>query len=157
MFKTESVDTAVKEVTNVLIAAADLLIPKVQVIHSNVTNLSGMLTVRQRIRTSGSYGESFADIYGEYLGVQKGKSKCSQSNASESEEILDSICVSHILTTSSKELLRKVMAANAMYREFSFPILQTSDYVFSSPVEIANILGETFQSVFSTASYNSRD
>ncbi|GFY22198.1 putative RNA-directed DNA polymerase from transposon X-element [Trichonephila clavipes] len=36
------------------------------------------------------------------------------------------------------------------------PILQTSNSVFSSPEEIANILGETFQSVSSAASYNSR-
>ncbi|GFV21143.1 RNase H domain-containing protein [Trichonephila clavipes] len=59
-------------------------------------------------------------------------------------------------STSSKKLWRKVKAANRMYREFSFLILQTSNSVFSSPVEIANILGETFQSVCSTASYNSR-
>ncbi|GFU24088.1 putative RNA-directed DNA polymerase from transposon X-element [Trichonephila clavipes] len=59
-------------------------------------------------------------------------------------------------STSSKQLWRKVKAANGIYREFSFPILQTSDSVFSSPVEIANILGETFQSVSSAASYNSR-
>ncbi|GFW61188.1 RNase H domain-containing protein [Trichonephila clavipes] len=53
MFKTDSVDIAVQKVTNVLIAAADLKISKrIRVIHSNVTNLGGMLIVRQRIRTS---------------------------------------------------------------------------------------------------------
>ncbi|GFW74714.1 probable RNA-directed DNA polymerase from transposon X-element [Trichonephila clavipes] len=93
--------------------------------------------------------------YGESLGVQKGKSKCSQSKASESEAILDPICVL-TSSTSSKQLWKKVKAANGIYREFSFPILQTSNSVFSSPVEIANILGETFQSVSSAASYNSR-
>ncbi|GFU21415.1 probable RNA-directed DNA polymerase from transposon X-element [Trichonephila clavipes] len=51
---------------------------------------------------------------------------------------------------------KRVKAANGIYREFSFPILQTSNSVFSSQFEIANILGETFQSVSSTASYNSR-
>ncbi|GFW62606.1 putative RNA-directed DNA polymerase from transposon X-element [Trichonephila clavipes] len=56
---------------------------------------------------------------------------------------------------SSKQLWKKVKAANGIYPEFSFPILQTSNSVFSSPDEIANILGETFQSVPSTASYNS--
>ncbi|GFW36300.1 probable RNA-directed DNA polymerase from transposon X-element [Trichonephila clavipes] len=59
-------------------------------------------------------------------------------------------------STSSKQLWKKVKAANGIYREFSFPILQTSNSLFSSPVEIANILGETFQSVSSAASYNSR-
>ncbi|GFU54015.1 probable RNA-directed DNA polymerase from transposon X-element [Trichonephila clavipes] len=59
-------------------------------------------------------------------------------------------------STSSKQLWKKVKAANGVYREFSFPILQTSNSVFSSPEEIANILGETFQSVSSAASYNSR-
>ncbi|GFX14459.1 RNase H domain-containing protein [Trichonephila clavipes] len=58
--------------------------------------------------------------------------------------------------TSSEQLWKTVKSANGMYREFSFPILQTSNSVFTSPVEIGNILGETFQSVSSTASYNSR-
>ncbi|GFW08270.1 uncharacterized protein TNCV_1655851 [Trichonephila clavipes] len=62
MIKTESVDTAVQEVTNVLITAAELSYQRVQVIFSNITNLGGILIVRQRIRTSGSYGESFANI-----------------------------------------------------------------------------------------------
>ncbi|GFV78386.1 putative RNA-directed DNA polymerase from transposon X-element [Trichonephila clavipes] len=43
-------------------------------------------------------------------------------------------------STSSKQLWKKVKAANGIYREFSFPILQTSNSVFSSPEEIANIL-----------------
>ncbi|GFY03545.1 CCHC-type domain-containing protein [Trichonephila clavipes] len=63
MVRTESVDTAVQEITNVLIAAADLSIPKV----SSHTFQRYKLwwnadCVRQRIRTSGSYGESFVDI-----------------------------------------------------------------------------------------------
>ncbi|GFU51784.1 putative RNA-directed DNA polymerase from transposon X-element [Trichonephila clavipes] len=36
-------------------------------------------------------------------------------------------------STSSKQLWKKVKAANGIDREFSFPILQTSDSVFSSP------------------------
>ncbi|GFV56310.1 putative RNA-directed DNA polymerase from transposon X-element [Trichonephila clavipes] len=157
MVKTESVDTAVQEVTNVLIAAADLSIPKsssysfqrykpwwnadCQTAYKNQRKLWGIF---RRYPTR------------ESLGVQKGKSKCSQSKASESEAILDSICVLTHLVKSSKHLWKKVKAANGIYREFSFPILQTSDFVLSSPDEIANILGETFQSVSSTASYNSR-
>ncbi|GFV29864.1 RNase H domain-containing protein [Trichonephila clavipes] len=94
--------------------------------------------------------------YGESLGVQKGKSKCSQSKASESGQSWIRYVSSLTSSTSSKQLCKKVKAANGMYREFSFPILQISDSVFSSPVEIANILGETFHSVSSAASYNSR-
>ncbi|GFY04192.1 RNase H domain-containing protein [Trichonephila clavipes] len=59
-------------------------------------------------------------------------------------------------STSSKQSWKKVKAANGMYREFSFPILQTSNSIFSSPVEISNILSETFKSISSTVSYNSR-
>ncbi|GFV62522.1 putative RNA-directed DNA polymerase from transposon X-element [Trichonephila clavipes] len=63
MIKTESVDTAVQEVTNVLIAAADLSIPKVSS-HSFQLYKPWWNTNCQtaRIRASGSYGESFADI-----------------------------------------------------------------------------------------------
>ncbi|GFW40766.1 putative RNA-directed DNA polymerase from transposon X-element [Trichonephila clavipes] len=70
MVKTDSVDTAVQEVTNVLIAAADFNYQRVQVIHSNITNLGGMLIVRQHIRTKmGNLSQ--ISHYGESLGILK--------------------------------------------------------------------------------------
>ncbi|GFX13818.1 putative RNA-directed DNA polymerase from transposon X-element [Trichonephila clavipes] len=156
MVKTDSVDTAVQEVTNVLIAAADFSIPKssghsfqhykpwwnadCQTAYKNQRKLWGIF---RRYPTMENL-----------LAFKKAKANA-RREASESEAIMDSICV---LTpsTSSKQLWKKVKAANEIYREFSFPILQTSDSVFFSPDEIANILGETFQSVSSAASYNSR-
>ncbi|GFX80359.1 putative RNA-directed DNA polymerase from transposon X-element [Trichonephila clavipes] len=158
MVKTESVDTAVQEVTNVLIAAADLSIPKnsshsfqrykpwwnadCQTAYKNQRNLWGIF---HRFPTTENI-----------LALKKGKSKCSQSKASESRKSWFRYVSSLTSSTSSKQLWRKVKAANCIYRKLSFPILQTSDSAFSSPVEIATTLGETFQSVFSTASYNSR-
>ncbi|GFW43626.1 putative RNA-directed DNA polymerase from transposon X-element [Trichonephila clavipes] len=133
--KTESVDTAVQKVTNVLIAAADC-----QTAYKNQQKLWGVF---RRYPTTESL-----------LVFKKAKANACRVRRWRKSWIQ---CVSSLTSsTFSKQLWRKVKAANGIYREFSFPILQTSDSVFSSPVKIANILGETFQSVSSsTASYNS--
>ncbi|GFX70175.1 putative RNA-directed DNA polymerase from transposon X-element [Trichonephila clavipes] len=156
MVKTESVDTAVQEVTNVLITAADLSIPKssshsfqhykpwwntdCQTAYKNQRKLWGIF---HRYPTTENL-----------LAFKKAKANARRVRRRSQSWIR---YVSSLTTsTSSKQLWEKVKAANGIYREFSFPILQTPNSVFSSPVEIANILGETFQSVSSTTSYNSR-
>ncbi|GFW94073.1 probable RNA-directed DNA polymerase from transposon X-element [Trichonephila clavipes] len=121
MVKTESVDTAVQEVTNVLITAAELSIPK---------SSKNLLAFK--------------------------KAKANARRVTRQRQSWIRYVSSLTSSTSSKQLWKKVKAVNGIYREFSFSILQTSNSVFSSPVEIANILGETFQSVSSAASYNSR-
>ncbi|GFW34518.1 RNA-directed DNA polymerase from mobile element jockey [Trichonephila clavipes] len=154
MVKTESVNTAVQEVTNVLIAAADLSIPKVsshsfqrykpwwnadcQTAYKNQRRLWGIF---RRYPTTENL-----------LAFKKANARRVRSQRQSWIRYVSSLTSS----TSSKQLWKKVKAANGIYREFSFPILQTSNSVFSSPEEIANILGETFQSVSSAASYNSR-
>ncbi|GFX38829.1 probable RNA-directed DNA polymerase from transposon X-element [Trichonephila clavipes] len=135
MVKTESVNTAVQEVTNVLIAAADLSIPKVSS-HSF-----------QRYKPWWN-----ADCQTAYKNQRKLWGIFRRYPTT--ENLLAFKRQRQML--ADKQLWKKVKAANGIYREFSFPILQTSNSIFSSPVEIANILGETFQSVSSAASYNSR-
>ncbi|GFV70826.1 probable RNA-directed DNA polymerase from transposon X-element [Trichonephila clavipes] len=158
MVKTESVDTDVQEVTNVLIAAADLSIPKVsshsfqrykpwwnadcQTAYKNQRKLWGIF---RRYPTTENL-----------LAFKKAKANARRVRHRSQRQSWIRYVSSLTSSTSSKQLWKKVKAANGMYREFSFPILQTSNSVFSSPVEIANILGETFQSVSNTASYNSR-
>ncbi|GFY13641.1 probable RNA-directed DNA polymerase from transposon X-element [Trichonephila clavipes] len=157
MVKTESVDTAVQEVTNVLIAAADLSIPKVsshsfqryepwwntdcQTAYKNQRKLWGIF---RRYPTTENL-----------LAFKKAKSNARRVRRRSQRQSWIRNVSSLTSSTSSKQLWKKVKAANGMYRESSFPILQTSNSVFSSPVKIVNILGETFQSVSSTASYNS--
>ncbi|GFX32476.1 uncharacterized protein TNCV_2173941 [Trichonephila clavipes] len=101
-----------------------------------------MLIVRQRTRTSGSYGEYFADIPQRRIFWHSKKAKANAYRVrrhSQRESWI--LYVSSITSsTSSKQLWKKVKAANGLYREFSFPILQTSDSVFSSPDKIANVL-----------------
>ncbi|GFX71307.1 putative RNA-directed DNA polymerase from transposon X-element [Trichonephila clavipes] len=158
MIKTESVDTAVQEVTNVLITAANLSIPRssshffqhykpwwntdCQTAYKNQRKLWGIF---RRYPTTENL-----------LAFKKAKANARRVRRQSQRQSWIRYVSSFTSSTSSKQLWRKVKAANRMYREFSFPILQTSNSVFSSPVEIANILGETFQSVSSTASYNSR-
>ncbi|GFT99339.1 probable RNA-directed DNA polymerase from transposon X-element [Trichonephila clavipes] len=57
-------------------------------------------------------------------------------------------------STTSQQLWRKVKAANGLYREFNIPILETSTALFSSPLDVANLIGETFASVSSSDSYS---
>ncbi|GFV74721.1 probable RNA-directed DNA polymerase from transposon X-element [Trichonephila clavipes] len=158
MVKTESVDTAVQEFTNVLIAAAELSIPKssshsfqhykpwwntnCQTAYKNQRKLWGIF---RRYPTT-------EDI----LTFKKAKANARRVRRLSQRQSWIRYVSSLTSSTSSKQLWKKVKAANGMYREFSFPMLQTSNSVFSSPVEIVNILGETFQSVSSTVFYNSR-
>ncbi|GFX64860.1 hypothetical protein TNCV_1095041 [Trichonephila clavipes] len=95
MVKTESVDTAVQDVTNVLIDAADLSIPKSSSHSFQRYKPGGMLIVRQRIRTSGSYGEPFVDIPLRRIShsVQTCESVSSSNTSSMPERILDQVCV----------------------------------------------------------------
>ncbi|GFT37499.1 putative RNA-directed DNA polymerase from transposon X-element [Trichonephila clavipes] len=158
MVKTDSVDTAVQEVTNVLIAAADFSIPKssshsfrhykpwwnadCQTAYKNQRRLWGIF---RRYPTTENL-----------LAFKKAKANARRVRRRSQRQSWIRYVSSLTSSTSSKQLWKKVKAANGIYREFSFPILQTSNSLFSSPVEIANILGETFQSVSSAASYNSR-
>ncbi|GBN99949.1 hypothetical protein AVEN_267365-1 [Araneus ventricosus] len=55
---------------------------------------------------------------------------------------------------SSKQLWKKVKAANGIYREFSFPVLNTGNVTHSAPLDIANTLGHAFAQVSATDSYS---
>ncbi|GFT13876.1 probable RNA-directed DNA polymerase from transposon X-element [Trichonephila clavipes] len=57
-------------------------------------------------------------------------------------------------STTSQQLWRKVKTANGLYRDFSIPILETSTAIYSSPVDVANVIGQTFASVSSSDSYS---
>ncbi|GFX25534.1 putative RNA-directed DNA polymerase from transposon X-element [Trichonephila clavipes] len=57
-------------------------------------------------------------------------------------------------STTSQQLWKKVTAANCLYRDFSIPILDTSTDLYSSPVDVANVIGRTFPSVSSSDSYS---
>ncbi|GFW15706.1 probable RNA-directed DNA polymerase from transposon X-element [Trichonephila clavipes] len=158
MVKAKSVDTAVQEVTNVLIAAAHLSIPKSSG-HSfqhykpwwNADCQTAYKNQRKLWRIFRRYPSTE-----NLLAFKKAKANARRVRRRSQRQSWIRYVSSLTSTTSSKQLWKKVKAANGIYREFSFPILQTSNSVFSSSVEIANILGETFQSVSSAASYNSR-
>ncbi|GBM72371.1 hypothetical protein AVEN_178048-1 [Araneus ventricosus] len=57
-------------------------------------------------------------------------------------------------STSSKQLWKKVKAANGIYLEFSFPVLKTGNVTHSAPLDIANTLGHAFAQVTATDSYS---
>ncbi|GFX48786.1 putative RNA-directed DNA polymerase from transposon X-element [Trichonephila clavipes] len=57
-------------------------------------------------------------------------------------------------STTSQQLWRKVKAANGLNRDFTIPILETLTAIYSSPVDVANLIGQTFASVSSSDSYS---
>ncbi|GFU21467.1 probable RNA-directed DNA polymerase from transposon X-element [Trichonephila clavipes] len=57
-------------------------------------------------------------------------------------------------STTSQQLWRKVKAANGLYRDFNITILETSTALYSSPLDVANLIGKTFASVSSSDSYS---
>ncbi|GFU20775.1 probable RNA-directed DNA polymerase from transposon X-element [Trichonephila clavipes] len=127
----ESVDTVVQVVTNVLIAAADLSIPKFQVIHSKVTNLGAILIVRQRIRTSGSYGESFVDIPLRRISWRSKKQK----------QMLSEVWKEHCFTSSWREAI-------------VIPILKpgkaATDPLSYRPIALTSCFCKTFERMINT-------
>ncbi|GFX62962.1 uncharacterized protein TNCV_1100551 [Trichonephila clavipes] len=153
MLKAESVDIAIQEVTNVLIAAADVSIPKNsshsfqcykpwwnadwQTAYKNQRKLWGIF---RRYPTT----ENLLAFKKAKANARRVRRHIERVNQIRQRESWIRYVSSLSSSTSSKQLWRKVKAANGSYREFSFPILQTSDSVFSSPDEIANVLGENF-------------
>ncbi|GFW32815.1 probable RNA-directed DNA polymerase from transposon BS [Trichonephila clavipes] len=142
MVKTESVNTAVQEVTNVLIAAADLSIPKVSS-HSFQRykpwwNADCQTAYKNQRRLWG-YFRRYPTTEN-LLAFKKAKANARRVRRRSQRQSWIRYVSSLTSSTSSKQLWKKVKAANGIHREFSFPILQTSNSVFSSPEEIANIL-----------------
>ncbi|GFV64261.1 probable RNA-directed DNA polymerase from transposon X-element [Trichonephila clavipes] len=70
------------------------------------------------------------------------------------ERILDPVCVFNHIVNYQSTVMEKVKAANGLYREFNIPILETSTALFSSPLDVANLIGKTFASVSSSDSYS---
>ncbi|GFS74849.1 putative RNA-directed DNA polymerase from transposon X-element [Trichonephila clavipes] len=158
MVKTESVNTAVQEVTNVLIAAADLSIPKVsshsfqrykpwwnadcQTAYKNQRKLWGIF---RRYPTTENL-----------LAFKKAKANARRVRRRSQRQSWIRYVSSLTSSTSSKQLWKKLRLQTGYIENFPSLFYKPRTLSFSSPVEIANILGETFQSVSSAASYNSR-
>ncbi|GFX62931.1 putative RNA-directed DNA polymerase from transposon X-element [Trichonephila clavipes] len=54
-------------------------------------------------------------------------------------------------SNTTQQLWRKDKATNGLYWEFTIPILETSTALYSSHVDVANLIGQTFASVSSSA------
>ncbi|GFW69753.1 RNase H domain-containing protein [Trichonephila clavipes] len=142
MVKTESVDIAVQEVTNVLIAAADLSIPKISShsfpLYKPWSNADCQTAYKNQRKLWGIYRRY--PTTENLLAFKKAKANARRLRRQIQRQSWSRYVSSLTSSTSSKQLWKKVKAGNGMYREFSFPILQTSNCVFSSPVDISNIL-----------------
>ncbi|GBN20123.1 putative RNA-directed DNA polymerase from transposon X-element [Araneus ventricosus] len=56
-------------------------------------------------------------------------------------------------STSSSQIWRRVKAANGLYKDFTIPILKSGSATYSSPEDIANIIGQTFAYISNSDSY----
>ncbi|GFX96322.1 probable RNA-directed DNA polymerase from transposon X-element [Trichonephila clavipes] len=156
MVKTESVDTAVQEVTNVLIDAADLSIPKssshsfqrykpwwnadCQTVYKNQRKI--WETFRRYPNTENLIAFKRAKALDRRL-----RRQCQRESWIKYVSSITS-------STTSQQLWRKVKAANGLYRDFSIPILETSTAIYSSPFDVVNVIDQTFASVSSSDSYS---
>ncbi|GBM02795.1 hypothetical protein AVEN_51984-1 [Araneus ventricosus] len=57
-------------------------------------------------------------------------------------------------STSSADLWKKVNAANGIYKEFTFLVINTGTGSYSSPPDVANAIDESFADISSSSSYN---
>ncbi|GFW98568.1 putative RNA-directed DNA polymerase from transposon X-element [Trichonephila clavipes] len=64
------------------------------------------------------------------------------------------VCVFNHIVNYQPTVMEKGQAANGLYRDFNIPILETSTALFSSPLDVANLIGKTFVSVSSSDSYS---
>ncbi|GFV28366.1 hypothetical protein TNCV_422541 [Trichonephila clavipes] len=61
------------------------------------------------------------------------------------ERILDPVCVfNHIVNYQPTVMEKGQSSRTGLYREFNIPILETSTALFSSPLDVANLIGKTF-------------
>ncbi|GFV53280.1 uncharacterized protein TNCV_1645121 [Trichonephila clavipes] len=70
------------------------------------------------------------------------------------QRILDPVCVFNHIVNYQPTVMEKGQSSECLYREFNIPILETSTALFSSPLDVANLIGETFASVSSSDSYS---
>ncbi|GBN12418.1 hypothetical protein AVEN_245414-1 [Araneus ventricosus] len=56
-------------------------------------------------------------------------------------------------STPSSQIWRRVKAANGLYKDFTIPILKSDSATYSSPEDIANIIGQTFAYISNSDSY----
>ncbi|GBM52412.1 hypothetical protein AVEN_258176-1 [Araneus ventricosus] len=57
-------------------------------------------------------------------------------------------------STSSTQIWKKIRAANGIYKEFAFPVLNAGGTHYSSPLDISNVLRQSFAKVSSADSYS---
>ncbi|GFV76546.1 probable RNA-directed DNA polymerase from transposon X-element [Trichonephila clavipes] len=70
------------------------------------------------------------------------------------ERILDQVCVFNHIVNYQPTVMEKGQSSEWLYRDFSIPILETSTAIYSSPVDVVNVIGQTFASVSSSDSYS---
>ncbi|GFS77437.1 putative RNA-directed DNA polymerase from transposon X-element [Trichonephila clavipes] len=167
MVKTESVDTAVQEVTNVLIAAADLSIPKVSS-HSNQRYKPWWNTDCQ---TAYKNQRKLWGIFHRYptteslLAFKKAKANARRVRRQSQRQSWIRYVSSLTSSTSSKQLWKKVKAANGIvWKEHCFPsswreaivipILKPSkvatDPLSYHPIALTSCFCKTFERMINT-------
>ncbi|GFV81726.1 putative RNA-directed DNA polymerase from transposon X-element [Trichonephila clavipes] len=132
MVQNRAVDDAVLNVTEAIRNAADAAIPK-----------TSNLTRKLRYPTTENL-----------IAFKRAKALARRIRRQCQRESWNKYVSSITSSTSSQQLWRKVKAANGLYREFNIPILETFTALYSSPFDVANLIGQTFASVSSSDSYS---
>ncbi|GFV49983.1 probable RNA-directed DNA polymerase from transposon X-element [Trichonephila clavipes] len=151
-----AVDAAVFNVTEAIRNAADAAIPKTSIPLESCANHGGTLPANKPKRNKGGRGV-FSGRYpttDNLIAFKRAKALARRIRRQCQRESWIQYVSSITSSTTSQQLWRKVKAANGLYRDFNIPILETSTALYSSPLDVANLIGKTFASVSSSDSYS---
>ncbi|GFX63645.1 probable RNA-directed DNA polymerase from transposon X-element [Trichonephila clavipes] len=156
MVQNWAVDEAVFNVTEAIRNAADAAIPKTSNSLESCANHGGTLPANKPKRNKGGRGV-FSGRYpttDNLIAFKRAKALARRIRRQCQRESWIQYVSSITSSTTSQQLWRKVKAANGLYRDFNIPILETSTALYSSPLDVANLIGKTFASVSSSDSYS---
>ncbi|GFU05722.1 putative RNA-directed DNA polymerase from transposon X-element [Trichonephila clavipes] len=156
MVQNWAVDEAVFNVTEAIRNAADAAIPKTSNSLESCANHGGTLPAnkpkKEQRRAWGIFRRY--PTTDNLIAFKRAKALARRIRRQCQRESWIQYVSSITSSTTSQQLWRKVKAANGLYRDFNIPILETSTALYSSPLDVANLIGKTFASVSSSDSYS---
>ncbi|GFU64521.1 putative RNA-directed DNA polymerase from transposon X-element [Trichonephila clavipes] len=152
MVQNRAVDEAVFNVTEAIRNAADSAIPQNIEFSSKASkpwwNASANKPKKEQRRAWGIFRRY--PTTDNLIAFKRAKALARGIRRQCQREFLDPVCVFNYQPT----VMEKGQSRNGLYREFNIPILETSTALFSSPLDVANLIGKTFASVSSSDSYS---
>ncbi|GBO35392.1 hypothetical protein AVEN_76435-1, partial [Araneus ventricosus] len=156
MVVSNNIDEAIKTVTDQIISAADVAIPK----SSSHPRKFRKPWWNDACREAYQNQRRLWGIFRRYptlenhIAFKKARATARRIRCRSQRESWMTYISSITSATSSAQLWQKVKAANGIYKEFSFSVIRTGTTLYSLPIEVANIIGQGFAKESSADSYS---